>query len=253
MARIYGLNGAMRGRQGNNVFSIQNGTQILKAYQPVVANPRTPAQQDQRARFALAGKISSFTPSVAFAGMRGASRRARRGDFVSGLVRAASVTGSANGRVASIPFADFLFSKGNLSDWATAVQLQVVMNTQGIIYVTIPPMVPVAGAPTNYHEQLIIGMFDSYGSPLDNILSFVRATSGNDTARFHLNVPAPAVVVAWKCPFVPSEEVASVMSGNVGVNDDSDAATLESANTMALDGARWGNTVLMGIINVQPA
>lgn len=58
MAKIYGLNGLIKGRQGNNVFSVRNGAQVVSAYNPAPANPSTSAQVAARARFKLMSQIS---------------------------------------------------------------------------------------------------------------------------------------------------------------------------------------------------
>lgn len=49
-----------RGRCGGQVYRVRGGEQIVAAYQPNVANPRTDAQLQQRAKMALAGKLSSI-------------------------------------------------------------------------------------------------------------------------------------------------------------------------------------------------
>lgn len=58
MAKIYGLNGLIKGRQGNNVFSVRNGEQVVSAYNPAPANPSTSSQVAARARFKLMSQIS---------------------------------------------------------------------------------------------------------------------------------------------------------------------------------------------------
>lgn len=252
MARIYGLNGALRGKQGNNVFSIQSGTQVVKAYQPVVGNPRTAAQQIQRTKFALAGKISGFTPAMAVAGMPGTSVRARRGALISNLVAVTSVSANGSGYLASIPFASMLFSLGGIADYGQEVTPTAVMGTSGTITVNIPALTKIGNAPAGYGELAVCGMFDTSGSPLDLIQVNERSLAGL-TFRFHLNVPTPAVVAVFKCPFARRNAITRVNSSNVGVSDDNTAATLSTANSLALSDVDWGNSVLMGTIQVAPS
>lgn len=59
MAKIFGLNGVITGRQGNNVFAIRAGAQMLRKYQPVVFNPNTDAQVATRARMKLMSQLSA--------------------------------------------------------------------------------------------------------------------------------------------------------------------------------------------------
>lgn len=64
MAKIYGLNGVLTGRQGNNVFAVRGGEQILREYQPKVFNPNTEAQVAVRARLKLMSQLSAVMASA---------------------------------------------------------------------------------------------------------------------------------------------------------------------------------------------
>lgn len=64
MAKIYGLNGVLTGRQGNNVFAVRGGEQILREYQPKVFNPNTEAQVAVRARMKLMSQLSAVMASA---------------------------------------------------------------------------------------------------------------------------------------------------------------------------------------------
>lgn len=67
MAKIYGLNGVLSGRQGSTVFAVRNGENIARRYQPVVANPNTVAQVASRAKLKLLSQLSAvFAPVIAF-------------------------------------------------------------------------------------------------------------------------------------------------------------------------------------------
>ena len=258
MAKIYGLNGALRGRQGNNVFAIQNGTQIVRAYQPVVSNPRTESQQLVRARFALAGKISGFTPSLAVSGMSGSSARSRRAAFVSALSKAATAVSTATGYQASIPFASMLFSKGSLARWSQDVTPTAVIATSGQVTVTVPAMSNIVGYPVGYRELVVVGLFNGSGSPLDNIQARQRTRNGSDVFRFNQNLPQNAVAAIWFCPFVLNSGVAGLSAGNVGVSEDNTAAVLSSANDVRIASSDWGDSVFISAIpltanrNVEP-
>lgn len=56
MAKIFGINGKLVGKQGAAVYSVKNGVQIVKQYNPIVFNPNTKRQALARARFALASR-----------------------------------------------------------------------------------------------------------------------------------------------------------------------------------------------------
>lgn len=252
MAKIYGLNGALRGRQGNNVFAVQNGTQIVRAYQPVVANPRTSAQQLVRAKFALAGKISGFTPSLAVAGMRGSSARSRRAAFVSALSKAATAIEVTGGYQASLLFGDFVFSQGSLPKWSQDITPTAVLSTGGQIVVTVPGMTTISGFPAGYRELVVVGLFDATGSPLDNVQAREHSRSGSDVFRFHQNLPANAVAVVWICPFLALSNVAGMSTSNVGVTDDNTGVILSSTNDVRIAASEWGETYYVSAISLTP-
>ena len=60
MAKIFGLNGVLNGRQGANVFVVRNGVNIVRKYQPVVANPSTAGQVETRAKLKLMSQLSAL-------------------------------------------------------------------------------------------------------------------------------------------------------------------------------------------------
>lgn len=59
MAKIYGLFGAMTGKTADVVMAVRNGEQIIRKYQPIVANPSTPAQVEARAKLKLMSQLSA--------------------------------------------------------------------------------------------------------------------------------------------------------------------------------------------------
>lgn len=52
-----------RGRAGGQVYRVRNGEQIVSAYQPAVANPKSDAQMMQRAKFNLMTKLNALFPA----------------------------------------------------------------------------------------------------------------------------------------------------------------------------------------------
>lgn len=67
MAKIYGLFGSMTGKLADTVMAVRNGEQIVRKYQPVVANPKTAAQLETRAKLKLMSQLSAaLAPVIAF-------------------------------------------------------------------------------------------------------------------------------------------------------------------------------------------
>lgn len=109
MAKIYGLNGVLEGKVGNTVFATVGGQNIARKYQPIVANPRTTAQVNQRAKVSLAGQISKGVIPAAIEGLGGTKLKNRR-MFLSNLIKAANAP--ANNEAALIMGGEIQFSHG---------------------------------------------------------------------------------------------------------------------------------------------
>lgn len=103
--------GQFTGKVGSVVFSVSDGEQVVKAYQPNVKNPRTSAQLIQRAKINVAGKLSSIVPQSVILGLKGSGRK-RRGIFLGNLLRAAQVAETNGTYTANIAPADIVLSKG---------------------------------------------------------------------------------------------------------------------------------------------
>ena len=66
MAKIYGLSGRLTGRKGDAVFAVRGGEQIVRQYNPIVANPKTEAQVENRAKLKLCSQLGAiFAPVLA--------------------------------------------------------------------------------------------------------------------------------------------------------------------------------------------
>ena len=62
--KLNGIVGTGSGKLGASVFSVNSGAQIVRQYQPVVANPSTPAQVNQRARLKLMSQLAAALAPV---------------------------------------------------------------------------------------------------------------------------------------------------------------------------------------------
>lgn len=56
--KLTGITGTGTGKLGSSVFAVNSGVQIVRQYQPVVANPSTPSQVEQRAKLKLASQLA---------------------------------------------------------------------------------------------------------------------------------------------------------------------------------------------------
>jgi hypothetical protein len=66
MAKLYGLSGKVTGKKGDMVFSVRNGEQIIRQYNPIISNPRTEGQVNARIKMKLMSQLSAiFAPAIA--------------------------------------------------------------------------------------------------------------------------------------------------------------------------------------------
>lgn len=59
MGKIHGLNGVISGKLGNNVLAVRNGMQIVRQYNPYVANPKSEGQVAARAKLKLMSQLAA--------------------------------------------------------------------------------------------------------------------------------------------------------------------------------------------------
>lgn len=64
MARLFGIAGKASGKMGSMVFRVREGQQVISQYNPIVKNPKSAAQTDQRAKFKLMTQLSAIFANV---------------------------------------------------------------------------------------------------------------------------------------------------------------------------------------------
>lgn len=60
MARLQGISGGLSGKTGSYTFRQSRGQTIVSQYQPIVKNPNTQGQQNQRAKFKLMTQLAAI-------------------------------------------------------------------------------------------------------------------------------------------------------------------------------------------------
>ena len=125
MAKIYGINGKITGKVGNTVFAVDGGIQVARQYNPIVANPRTEAQQVQRLKVNFAGQMSSGIVPAVIEALRG-NARARRSALLSNLIKDAVKTVTVQGKTQiRLDAEKLVLSTGNVDmpavDFSTSV------------------------------------------------------------------------------------------------------------------------------------
>lgn len=251
MAKLYGLNGLIRGRQGNNVYSVQNGTQVLKVYNPVVYNPRTLSQREQRVKFALAGKMSGATPSEALVGLVGASNRARRAAFVRLLTNAASVTGTIDNLVATVPYDEVIYSEGAVAMYSVVPTVTAAAqgtSTTMRISVNVSGMAVSSYTPANYGELVVVALYDAADSSLEEVQVQERTLNVTNQFLFRQGKQRDCRVCAYIVPFIEQNTVSRPRTGAIA--DSETAVTLTAQSVYRLTSAEFGRSVFLGVYPV---
>lgn len=78
MAKMYGFSGKLTGKKGDAVFAVRNGDQIVRQYNPIVANPSTQKQVDARAALKLSSQLSAAFATVIAMPREGSKTRRNR-------------------------------------------------------------------------------------------------------------------------------------------------------------------------------
>lgn len=250
MARIYGLNGLIRGRQGNNVFSIQNGTQVVKVYNPQVANPRTIAQREQRVKFALAGKMSGATPSDALIGMLGGNNRARRARFVQLITQRSSVSGTESNLVAAIPYESVVYSEGSVAMYSVPPTITAVaagLANSRRIQVTVSA-ISAGGSPSGYGELVVAALYDAETSMLDEVQVQERVSGTSTVFNFRQGQQRDCRVACYVVPFINEQRLARPISNALA--DSATGVTLTARSLSRLAGSDFGLSVFLGVYPV---
>lgn len=143
MAKVYGLNGYLRGKLGNTVFAIRNGEQLSRQYNPNPLNPKSATQTENRAKLKLLSQLgAALQPVIAIPRMGMVSPR-------NGFTQANYPYTAFAGENASIDLADIQLTKSSVAlsgfraDRTGGTGIAVEMNesvaasTDAVVYVVL--------------------------------------------------------------------------------------------------------------------
>lgn len=103
--------GQFSGKLGGVVYAVRGGEQIVRAYQPVVSNPKSTAQLLQRAKGNVVGRLSAITPREVLYGL-GSNNIRRRSRFLQLALRNAKARFDGTDYVGSLPESLLTLSEG---------------------------------------------------------------------------------------------------------------------------------------------
>ena len=149
-----GIYGAYRGRVGNVVGSVRNGTQVLSIRPASVYNPRTDAQQNTRMRFGMLGKFLSTQRSAVKVGFA---------SFAIDNVSAVNAAMQANFHTAfagDYPDLELDFSKVRLSGGDLVIPEGMTATGEAGAVVNLSWSDNSALAHANAQDNLIVGLYN---------------------------------------------------------------------------------------------
>lgn len=232
MAKNVGLLGGVRGKLGNAVFYVQNGVQVSRVYQPVVANPNTSLQIAQRAKMALAGRLMGITPAAALAGLPADNVRDRRGLFVRSLVRA-STYGNHKAQVA---WPDLVLSEGNVAFETNHTVTRTDSSAYVQLVVSTQRNTSDLGFYPGYMERVVVYLIDNTSSGRDicstrllTMPTSSAAVATNVNIRVDNGTAANYSAVVYVIPMISSEILGGVNYSWVGT---------ETETYVVIDGLR---------------
>lgn len=218
MAKLIG--GALSkgsGRLGGYVLAVSGGQQIIREYQPNVANPRTSLQKAQRAKVVLAGKLSQITPDAVIIGLA-SSKRDRRSEYTRLIIRNARVQ-EQDGEYSAVLLPEALvFSKGTVAGGVSAVIGDV---SDAAVSVT-----PTFGA--NVDAVMIVAVEYDPTSERYNFVNYAVATASGQSTVVALSGAAGAVGVnVYAIPLQRKASAGGSLSDGVNKTDNSYVGTLD--------------------------
>lgn len=209
--------GQFSGKVGGLVYAVSGGQQVVRAYQPVVINPKSDAQSLQRAKGNLVGRLSHLVKSDLLVGMIGANRRARRSAWLSSLLKAttavkveADFIASLNGNavkfsmglplsLASLSPDSFVVDSGSLFlSWREGSDLSKYPDSKGLVIFLIHNSTFESLNPTENAWRIVTAEVSMASRQTSIDLGGVGQTGDAITAY------------AWVCPYIPNPELGSI-------------------------------------------
>ena len=209
-----------RGRVGGQVYAVNGGEQIIRTYNPVVANPRTSLQQAQRAKVVLAGKLSSLTPDAVLTGMA-SSKRDRRSEYTRNIIIKAVANDTPQGYKAVLEPADLIFSKGRSNPDLKAT-IKAESNTAVSVQVT----------KGNSIDAVMLVAVEYNGALLEyTLVNYELVTNFDDATLIALSGRSQTGNVnVYAIPLTRKTNLGSVRSKGVSREDDGYGAALDLTN-----------------------
>ena len=241
MAKYYN-NKIKTGRVAGSVFAVRNGEVIERAYNPLVANPRTDAQLMQRAKMNLAGQISKLVDFELLIPMSMPYKGKNRTMFVRNIINKSESSMVGKDAVAKINPADIIFSRGSVTPVASAAAPVVTANS------VILALTPASGIERNtYGERVVVLVYESAEAqvPMGAFTGEALLSADDPTS---IEVPIPFgmgtgnVLAVYRVPYRVANYGVRVKAEEMGGTPQE----ISAAITRSSENVLWGETVFVG-------
>lgn len=244
MGKFVGFIGTISGKVGTTVFQKgEKGVSYGRAYQPVVNNPKSVLQTDQRAKMNLVGRLSQVTPKSLLIGMNGVNNRQRRSVFTSNLLKVATVDHSAGDEVvAMIAPEDVVFSQG--AETINATMGSVTITAQSVSTTLTLSVATLAG---KYGERVVCAIIDPSNKAGYSLVQFEDVVLDGTAAKnvnFALGAPMAdqSMVCVYRLPFALNEDGMRLRSETLSNNGTDITARLLASGNRYTRG--WGQSLM---------
>lgn len=246
--------GKFSGKVGGVVFAISNGEQIVRAYQPVVNNPKTSLQSAQRAKGNLTGRISSFVPRTAIMGM-GRNNRMRRGEFLRNVLNRAVTTASGDTYKAKIDPNDVLFSRGSVVLSVVNPTMAPSANYLQVSYSGASSASMPAEEYASKLTRIVVMVYDLTTQELVEVVTRVGIKPAQNVVvdnTLYISHPAGYIADVYLIPMSTADgSTANISTSQASKNDDEIAADLSvNGNAIVFE---YGKSVYAGSATFTPA
>lgn len=220
--KLNGFVGKGSGKLGSSVFAISGGEQIVREYNPRVANPNTDAQVAQRSKMKLMSQLAAaLAPSLAF---KKKGLKSARNMFVSKNIGSVDYANL----VASVPLTDLKLTDGN----APFPKISVVGGENHAITVSTDSQIP-----TDVEKAVIVVTT----STEDNKLSLLQVVTADVKTTHQLNqtinLENGGDLIVFAYGWKPTSSSSNVYYADYNAAADEDVATLDSVmNTLLNNG-----------------
>lgn len=222
------LAGAVIGKIGGNVYSINSGIQLVRAYQPNVANPSTDTQVSNRGRFKLCSQLAAAVAPVLAISKKGLV--SGRNQFIQQTMKITS----ENSGTATVPLTSLQLTKSSLN-------LPPITATRGEGQ-QVSIKLGTSAVPLNVVKVVYAAY--SVSANLEMLLyqSAVASTPGVDGKfEISMNLDPTTRYVVYAYGITESETGALAKYGNYSVDNATWLANLMSTSSAAASGL--GTTV----------